>query len=172
MNPWTENLLIPLKRLHEEGLSASQIAAELGHGLSRNAVIGKLHRLGLTLGKAPATLSPEERADRDRKRSAVKARAGHLGAQRRIEALRRRAAEQAADEAAVEVRPDAEIPEPQRCSLFDLRSDSCRWPIGDPGKPGFFFCGAIALDGQPYCPAHCARAFDGLKRPSQWRAAA
>jgi hypothetical protein len=45
------------------------------------------------------------------------------------------------------------------CSLLDLTEDTCRWPVGDVGEPGFFFCGQPPLQGAPYCGLHCGKAF-------------
>jgi GcrA cell cycle regulator len=52
-------------------------------------------------------------------------------------------------------------PERLRCSLLDLTNETCRWPIGDPGETGFYFCGTPSADlaaGQPYCPCHMREA--------------
>jgi len=53
---------------------------------------------------------------------------------------------------------DADVPFAQRRSLIELTASACRWPVGDPSHPDFFFCGAEALQGKPYCAAHGARA--------------
>ena len=58
---------------------------------------------------------------------------------------------------------DAEIPRAQRRSLLQLSWRTCRWPVGDPVKADFFFCGALPREGEAYCAAHCARAV----RPEQ-----
>jgi hypothetical protein len=55
---------------------------------------------------------------------------------------------------------DQLIPAEQRKSLVELNSDCCHWPVGDPLKESFFFCGAVALGGSPYCPVHHARAYE------------
>jgi GcrA cell cycle regulator len=57
---------------------------------------------------------------------------------------------------------DAHIPLPQRRSLLELNTGMCRWPVGDPDRPGFFFCGAPCHDERPYCSDHCARAYRGF----------
>jgi GcrA cell cycle regulator len=54
---------------------------------------------------------------------------------------------------------DADIPHAQRRSLPQLNDRVCRWPVGDPGRPGFFFCGAPRSAGKPFCAAHCQRAY-------------
>lgn len=54
---------------------------------------------------------------------------------------------------------DAVIPQGQRRTLMQLNGHSCRWPVGDPGDSGFFFCGGVTENGQAYCPVHRTRAF-------------
>ena len=54
---------------------------------------------------------------------------------------------------------DADIPLGQRRTLAELTRTDCRWPVGDPSHSDFFYCGAEASPGRPYCPAHCARAY-------------
>jgi GcrA cell cycle regulator len=56
---------------------------------------------------------------------------------------------------------DLTIPARQRKTIFELTADTCRWPVGTPGHPGFFFCGG-ATGGDLYCPAHACRAFNGF----------
>lgn len=55
---------------------------------------------------------------------------------------------------------DLQIPEAQRRQLLELNESTCRWPVGDPGSPGFFFCGATPMPEKPYCDKHCAVAYD------------
>lgn len=148
---WTEERTTELRRLWDDGLSCSQIAGQLG-GVTRNAIIGKVHRLGLS-GRLQR-MSPEERIAKDRGRDAA----------RNIRRIARRAANKgwrkpewwapASDEAAVCI-PPALAP----CSLLELTPDTCRFPFGDPREPDFAFCGGIALDGKPYCRAHTPFAY-------------
>jgi GcrA cell cycle regulator len=123
-----------LKELWAEGLSARTIAAELGEGVSRNAVIGKVHRLGLagrvTVFRAPRRV-PERSAPRARSATARPPRAY----------------------------PQPVIlsgaPEAKMLPFGKLKRSTCHWPIGDPLLPGFGFCGhATVPGGQPYCAHH------------------
>lgn len=158
---WTEERVERLKSLYAEGLSFGEITAELG-GVSRNAVIGKAHRIGLS-----------GRVRQPRKPRTVEAKApSHRGQRRHI----RRASTpgtffQVAAEPEVEVVPveDEKIPVKQRCQLGDLTASNCHWPVGDPMDPGFFFCGAPGVPGLPYCPGHCARAFNVDAGRPDWR---
>lgn len=141
---WTDERIETLKKLYEDGLSASQIGAELG--ASRNAVIGKVHRIGLKRrGHRPAGLRPHPQHKPQRHHPISRP------------AIKRGAVVQIQQERYVEPPPtDNVIPKGQRCSLLELTSKTCRWPIGDPGSADFFFCGGPSdnnLD-QPYCSYH------------------
>ena len=144
---WTDERVELLKKLWADGLSASQIAAELG-GITRNAVIGKVHRLGLS-GRAK---SPSSAAPRPRKARAP----GMLRVSR--PAMRGNTA--LAFEYEPEPEPELiEIPVEQRKTLLQLNERTCRWPIGDPGSNDFFFCGGEAASELPYCSYHSRVAY-------------
>jgi GcrA cell cycle regulator len=149
---WTDERVEALKKLWTDGLSASQIAAELG-GITRNAVIGKVHRLGLS-GRAK---SPSSAAPRPRK---ARPHAHMLRVSR--PSIRGNTALAQAYELDVELEPelvDNVIPLGQRRTLLELNEETCRWPIGDPGHPDFFFCGGQAITGLPYCAYHSRVAY-------------
>jgi hypothetical protein len=57
---------------------------------------------------------------------------------------------------------DADIPPARRRSLLELAKGICKWPVGDPAAPDFFFCGAAAREGRPYCDHHCLRAYRAI----------
>lgn len=154
---WTDERVELLKKLWNEGLSASQIAAELG-GITRNAVIGKVHRLGLSgRAKSPASAVPRPRKPR--------ASAALLRVARPT--LRGNTALARLPSYEVEYEPEPEssaaiVPLGQRCTLLELNESKCRWPIGDPGAPDFFFCGGKAVEGSPYCGHHSRIAYQPL----------
>jgi GcrA cell cycle regulator len=52
-----------------------------------------------------------------------------------------------------------DIPIAQRCTLMELTDSKCKWPVGDPRSPEFYFCGGEAIEGLPYCLCHCRRAY-------------
>jgi GcrA cell cycle regulator len=106
---WTDTLQAQLRELWEQGLTASQIAAELS--VTRNAVIGKAHRLGLS-GRA----SPIQRS------------------------------------------------KAPKLTLVALKERMCRWPIGHPGDPDFYFCGGEVRPNSSYCPEHHVRAYMPFKK--------
>jgi GcrA cell cycle regulator len=150
---WTDERVELLKKLWSEGLSASQIAGRLG-GVTRNAVIGKVHRLGLS-GRVSAPSG------------AVKRQGPRITTPRRVMKpkfttvgnLALRALYQPESEPYTPQCEEIEIPLNERKSLLDLTESSCRWPIGDPQTAEFHFCNRNKVTGLPYCEAHARRAF-------------
>src|SRR3954470_17196434 len=140
---WTDERVETLKRLWTDGLSASQIAAELG-GITRNAVIGKVHRLGLSgRAKSPSSAAPRPRKARPH---------GHMMRVSRP-AVRGNTALAHAYDLDAEAEPellDNVVPMGQRRTLLELTEETCRWPIGDPGQADFFFCGGGAGTTPPH----------------------
>ena len=150
---WTEERVELLKKLWGEGLSASQIAGRLG-SVTRNAVIGKVHRLGLS-GRATTSRmkTHRPRARLANAKRAVKLRSATIG-NPAVRALYPIDAEP--------YTPPAEelvIPMAERKSIQTLGECSCRWPIGDPQHAEFHFCGKTKVLGLPYCEFHARRAF-------------
>jgi GcrA cell cycle regulator len=133
---WTDERVEQLKNLWTEGLSASQIARALG-GVTRNAVIGKVHRLGLAGRATPA------RVDRPRLPSAprVTMRAHHVP-----------------EPPVVEEEPIT-LDDGSHATVLTINDRMCRWPIGDPSENEFHFCGRKPKGGSPYCEAHARKAY-------------
>ena len=156
---WNDERVELLKKLWAEGLSASQIAGRLG-GVTRNAVIGKVHRLGLS-GRATTSrmksLRPRPRVNGAAAHAQAKGRGksafGSVG-NSRVRSLY-------APDAEPYVSPVEElvIPLAERKSIQTLTECSCRWPIGDPQLADFHFCGKDKVMGLPYCEFHARRAF-------------
>jgi len=149
---WTDERVELLRKLWSDGLSASQIAAELG-GITRNAVIGKVHRLGLS-GRAKSTSSAAPRPRKARTASHM-LRIGRP-------AIRGNTALAHAYEIDAEPEPeliDNIIPIGQRRGILELNEQTCHWPVGDPGSDEFFFCGGPTLAGLPYCSYHSRVAY-------------
>jgi GcrA cell cycle regulator len=158
---WTDERVELLKKLWADGLSASQVAAELG-GVTRNAVIGKVHRLGLS-GRAKTTTSTQ-RARRPRNQTSRPARqapsnpAPTVGAT----ALKADAKPQAAPQPKVKEKPQHDavvVPISKRASILTLTENTCKWPLGDPGDGDFHFCGCKSEAGSPYCEYHSEIAY-------------
>jgi GcrA cell cycle regulator len=146
---WTDDRVELLKKLWADGLSASQIAGELG-GITRNAVIGKVHRLGLSgRAKAPSSSAPRQRKPR--------APSQMFRAPRTMMRGNTALAQMPSYDYDPEPEPELIeniIPIGQRCTLLQLDQEKCHWPIGDPGQPDFFFCGGKTNAGTPYCGYH------------------
>ena len=141
---WTEDRVTTLKTLWLEGLSASQIAKQLG-GVTRNAVIGKVHRLGLS---GRATPSQPSRPAFKAPRPARPANAGAHHAPRRIEPQPHPAP-----------RLENYVEEPGSATVLTLGAHMCKWPIGDPSTDSFTFCGRRIGDEGPYCIEHARVAY-------------
>ena len=148
---WTDERVEILKKLWSEGFSASQIAAELG-GITRNAVIGKVHRLGLSGRAKPAAQAGRPRKPRGQSQMLRVSRPSTRGNTALAQALEL--------ESELDLEPlDNVIPLGQRRTLLELNEETCRWPIGDPGNPDFFFCGGQSVTGLPYCSYHSRVAY-------------
>jgi len=164
---WTDERVERLKRLWAEGLSASQIAAQLG-GVSRNAVIGKVHRLCLP-GRAKAGGSTA--ATRAAKRPAAPAPRAPTFASRATTAtrtvtrpsgstmLKEEIEIDSAEEPAFVPAGNVVVPILKRLALTDLTERTCKWPVGDPMKEDFYFCGNESPDASPYCTYHAKMAY-------------
>jgi GcrA cell cycle regulator len=141
---WTDERVTTLKKLWLEGLSASQIAKQLG-GVTRNAVIGKVHRLGLSGRAAPSQPSrPVLRTPRPARPASI---ATHH-APRRVEPQPHPVA-----------RMETYVEEPGSATVLTLGAHMCKWPIGDPASDGFTFCGRRIGDEGPYCVEHARVAY-------------
>jgi GcrA cell cycle regulator len=185
---WTDERVELLKKMWGEGQSASQIAKELG-GVTRNAVIGKVHRLGLsnrtTGGAAKAAASAKEAtpkpapkpADPAPKPEPVKADKPEPAPEpatrpTNVTPLRKPivpagqplppqpSANEISPEALAKVR-EVES-HAKRISLMELTERTCKWPIGDPATDDFYFCGLPVQQGKPYCEAHVGVAFQPM----------
>ena len=147
---WTTERVDRLKGFVGAGLTCSQIATEIG--VTRNAVIGKIHRLGLGPGRAAATpdrpCPPRLRRPRLRSQSALL----HL-------------IDKAPSIAGDTIFAAMTVDSPQSCSLIELAHGKCRWPLNDPGEAGFAFCGNDQATGFSYCAGHARMAY----RPSARR---
>jgi GcrA cell cycle regulator len=191
---WTDERVEFLKTMWSEGKSASQIAKELG-GVTRNAVIGKVHRLGLSnrvggadrpedelevgaFAEAPAPEPvPEPQAEQPQ---ATAAGAGARPAVREpaAPAVRAKPAGQPMppQPPGSEISPEAlanlaEVAKKaRRLTLMQLSERTCKWPVGDPATDDFWFCGLQTVPGKPYCETHVAVAFQPMSTRRDRRA--
>jgi GcrA cell cycle regulator len=163
-SPWKDEAKVELlKELLPMGLSAQQMAARIG-GVSRNAVIGKIHRLGLAGSPDRQVL----RKKRQRSR-AERSAAGTRWRRPMTSRLNRVAALFAAE--SFTPTPELVIPEHERKTLAQLDDRDCRWPIGDPQHVDFHFCARKQVSGLSYCEFHARRAYQPPV-PRQYRQAA
>ncbi|MDJ0920151.1 MAG: GcrA family cell cycle regulator [Henriciella sp.] len=156
---WTEDRVEVLKKLWAEGHSASQIAKELG-GVTRNAVIGKVHRLGLSgratpsrpVKRPPRLARPKPRVQPDGSVVTPRPAAPSSDAQTRT-----------VEKAVMVTLPPQPLADGEAATILTLRDSMCKWPIGDPADPKFAFCGRKATCG-PYCAEHAKVAFQPAKK--------
>ena len=159
---WNDERVELLKKMWLDGMSASQIAAELSNGITRNAVIGKVHRLGLSgRVKAPTQAQPRPRPQVRSPRSTTPRMGGGGGGggSPMVRGNTALAFAPRMHEAPVQ-RPIEEvvIPMSERGTIMELKEAMCRWPLGDPATPEFRYCGGRSEIGDPYCtyPARVA----------------
>ena len=177
---WTDDRVEVLKKMWGEGQSASQIAKELG-GVTRNAVIGKVHRLGLS---NRATAAPAAKPETKAKLAP------------KVEAKPKPAPKPAEPEVKIEAQVPVRLPirkqiipagqplppqpsaneispealakvseiekKAKRLTLMELTERTCKWPVGDPATDDFWFCGLAVKQGKPYCEAHVGVAFQPM----------
>ncbi|GAB5449270.1 GcrA family cell cycle regulator [Gymnodinialimonas sp.] len=182
---WTDERVETLKKMWGEGQSASQIAKELG-GVTRNAVIGKVHRLGLSNRSGGGASAPSKPAPAAKEAPAAKpapapkpapetkaAEPAPAPAPRtNIMPLRKPIAPAGQplppQPSANEISPEAlaKVSEVEKhakkISLMELTERVCKWPIGDPATEDFYFCGLPVQQGKPYCDAHVGVAFQPM----------
>lgn len=199
---WTDERVETLKKMWTEGQSASQIAKELG-GVTRNAVIGKVHRLGLSnradevediapmsepskpeaksdaarvdapkvepirVETAKANMSEDETSQDEVAKPAPKVETTIAPIPMRkaiIPAGQPLPPQPSANEISPEALASVREVEKRamRLSLMDLTERTCKWPIGDPATPEFWFCGLPSQPGKPYCEAHVGVAFQPM----------
>jgi len=124
---WTPDRVKTLMALWAEGVSTLEIGRRLG--ITKNAVVGKVHRLGLPKRQSPINSTPRTPC------ASKPAGPVRLKPQYTVP------------------------PTKDMVKMEELSSGMCNWPEGEPGTEDFRFCGQQSLEGRPYCAAHCARAY-------------
>ena len=137
---WTEEREQKLKKLWEKGYTASQIAEMLGEGTTRNAVIGKAHRLKLAARVASKQSASPKKQDAA---SGPNKQEGYISRKSRFKSLI--------------LNKDFEAEKPTQ--LENLTDHHCRWPIGNPDEENFYFCGRNPERNFSYCKLHIFMAF-------------
>ena len=136
---WDAEKITKLKELWGSGKTASQIAEIIGD-MSRNAVIGKAHRLNLSAKIRPRTTKSNQNYENNLDKKNIKTAQGGRG---RFKSLI--------------IEKDFEPENPKQ--LEDLSEDSCKWPIGHPDEKLFYFCGRSSLKDFSYCKLHLLYAY-------------
>ncbi len=167
---WTDERVETLKKLWTEGLTARQIAEMMG-GFTRNAIIGKAHRLGLSgRPKTVRVARPKPRKPR------VSNGRGRGGGYVSIGATALKMDPDADPIARPQAAPlpveDLVIPMAERKTILELTSATCHWPYNDPRDESFHFCGRDVEDEKPYCAHHCRLAYQPLNERRRQRRAA
>jgi len=140
---WNEETIGRIRTLWAEGLSTAEIGRRMG--ITKNAVVGKAHRLNLPARPSPIRRTP---GDKPPRRSVPRRVVGPT-----LPAL------QAAPRGAVMARPPVTLrPVPVQPRPVG-RVSACCWPLGEPGTPEFHFCGDPTVPGKPYCDDHAALAY-------------
>jgi GcrA cell cycle regulator len=167
---WTDERVEILRHMWLEGRSASQISAVLGSGLTRNAVIGKVHRLGLAGRVKPGT-GPNEPVPAPQRMQAAPRRAAAAPARDAAPTIMTSAPmTQGATALAMEAEPQSQlqvarveeevvVPMSLRVTIVDLKEAMCKWPLGDPTTPDFRYCGSATAPAGPYCQHHAKLAY-------------
>ena len=175
-NGWDSVRLKKLKSLMGKGLSTSEIGKRLG--MSKNAVVGKLNRLGwnskaggvATVDKSAAPSKKSGKAATGAKKSA-KTVLGGKSAAKKTETAKTAVKKAVVSNAASSKKSSGggknlnkTLAMHQRIiqhslEMANLKPNQCRWPIGDPDSEKFHFCGAPVFVGKPYCYEHCKQAY-------------
>lgn len=135
---WTEDRVSLLTRLWGEGKTAAEIAQELG-GVTRNAVIGKAHRLKLSGRISPIQQNNKKQTTQAKTPTPKKSPPKPI----------------------IVAKADKER---DLVPLIDIKGHMCRWPVGDPQEEKFGFCGDRSLEGLPYCAEHAQVAYQAATR--------
>lgn len=167
---WTDERVERLKKLWADGLSASQIASDLG-GVSRNAVVGKVHRLRLSgrgrTSSAPARPKKIPYAGAERRKNSYNGGSS----ENRTEGMGLKPQVEVKVVARVDVRTAENniVPISRNLKLVELSDSTCKWPNGDPQSEDFCFCGNDSGDSEPYCNYHSRLAYQPVSERQRLR---
>lgn len=152
MAQWTDEMVETLRKMWAEGKTASQVSRALGGRVSRNAVVGKVHRLGMCFTRSVGVNRVRGATHPARKKHKPKPQVV-------LQAAPNRPMTKIFAEPFVSAGPELVIPVTERKTIATLEANDCRWPIGDPQQADFHFCGKTKVAGLPYCEFHARLAY-------------
>lgn len=182
---WTKERMALLKKMWLQGKSAAEIAKKLGQGMTRNAVIGKAHRMGLSGGRpaTPAKAAPVTAVVAKGKKGkivkpepvavvakipkgAVKGAKGKAAPLPVVISNKKSKEAEALEPAPLPASSKKQLTmkEANGITLLEVNDRVCRWPTGDPRDDGFYFCGRNVHAGMPYCRDHAMQAYQSISR--------
>ena len=147
---WSDESVEQLRQMWAEGLTANEIAKKLG--VTKNAIVGKVHRLCLKARPSPIKSKGAEETEEN------------IVAVEVVETVVEEAPVEVIEEEPEiieepQVQPETKVCKTENIKLVDLDSHTCRWPLGDPRDDDFCFCGKKVKAGQTYCDEHSAMAY-------------
>jgi GcrA cell cycle regulator len=177
---WDSSILKKLKALVGKGLSTAEIGKRLG--MSKNAIVGKLHRLGWNPKATDGASESKKSKKVPKKKSAAKKAPVKPVKKTTVKETKKTVKTAKTPKTAKNIKPATPTTKPvaktggghaiaaknsgahQRAvrhalEMANLKPNQCRWPIGDPDSEGFHFCGATVFVGKPYCYEHCKQAY-------------
>lgn len=160
---WTDEKVKLLVQHWEAGQSITQIGKQLG--MTRNAVVGKAHRIGLAKRASPIMRSDKPAQPRQSAATGGSGGGGGEAVHHRVSTPRAPAQPRSEDGAGpAQSSSGGHAGQPQLtaallAALTPSTGPRCKWPIGDPKTTDFDFCAHVALPGKPYCASHCAQAY-------------
>ncbi len=171
MGTWTDKKIEKLKMLWEKGIPTAEIGKRLD--FSKNAIVGKVHRLGLSNRNSPIkTTGPvlektkkttvkkvqEEKSSISKKTKVLPSKSTHKEVENKHE-IKAKSSPKNESQKNIDNLKQSKKAVQEGVSLMELASDRCCWPIDDPNSGEFHFCGRKVFKNKPYCLEHCAMAY-------------
>ena len=166
---WTKERVDILEKMWTDGKSAAEIAKSLGEGVTRNAVIGKAHRMGLSGRPSPIKKTKTALNKTTKKTAKPSAPKSKVAPKKKKSFEGEPLPKSIKPIPAAPLRKKKEMPTGDGLTILDLTDRICKWPFGDPQDADFHFCGEAVHPSKPYCLVHCAEAYQTLSRKKKSR---
>lgn len=161
---WTDEMVDQLRAMWKEGLTTGEIGKRLG--VSKNSIVGKVHRLGLSGRPSPIKKKEDSEVETEISAKPAKEAAKEKTVKEKNEPkpvkIEKNAAKEPAAQPKTETKSEVQtVPHHHngKTGLTDLDNHTCRWPLGDPKDENFHFCGKKVRIGQTYCDEHANIAY-------------